>query len=122
MNDAFDGGISRGLQDIEGTFDVRTDVGNGSVVRIRDSDERGEMKNDACGFHGSGNAVAIRDVAGDNFKVILVFGLVEPTPGSIPAVVHEGTNFRTGLDERLHEVAADKTAGSSDENAFSFYR
>ena len=80
------------------------------------------MKNNACGFYRTGNRVTIHHVAGNDFEMILVRRLIQPSPGSISAIVDEGADLCTRFDKCLHQMTSNETSGAGHEDALSFHR
>src|SRR6186713_1834614 len=120
MDDAFDVRVAGRLQYVEGSFDVGAHIRSGCVVRVRYTDERSEVKDGVYGVQRVRNAITIRDVAGDDFKMLLQFGLIEPTPRPVSAIMNESPNLRAGFDKCLDEMASDEAPGSGYKDALSF--
>jgi hypothetical protein len=77
------------------------------------------VEDDLRALHRVADAVAVGDVAGDDFEVVAAIEAVEPAPRLQGVVVDQCPDPGPVREEALGEVAADEAAGAGDEDALA---
>ncbi len=110
MNHAAHAEILGRLHDIQRARYVGVHIACGSVIRVRNGDERREVQHRLASCHRDANAMRITHVAGKDLEFPFHFRrtAIEPAPGVERVVIHEGAHVVTGAHERLGEMRADE--------------
>src|SRR5689334_22871190 len=115
MNEPLHIVLASGLEHVECAADVGVDVAIRRAVRVRNRDQRGEMRNLVAAFYRVVNAERIANVAGNHINTVakLPRNVVKPAPGVEGVVVDESSDLVTGANKRFSQVRANKPISSS---------
>jgi hypothetical protein len=120
--DLLTAGIAGRLQYIERTFDIGIDVAVGRMITEGDRDQRRQMENNIDIFQRFADTVRVANIAGKNLDLskFIFRKSIQPAPAIERVVVDKCFNFATCFQQRLGQVATDKTVGPGDQYSFVF--
>ena len=110
----------RGLQDVVSALDIGSNVGQWRLVRVRNADERGQVKDAVAALHGIGHGIEVADIASLDLDAADQRQCFEPAPGIPGVVMNERSDAVPLLDACFDDVRPDESAGSSDQQLRHF--
>src|SRR6185437_10445518 len=118
MDETLDAEVARSGQEVERSFDVGVEVGLRCDIGEGNRDQRREVQHGIATVDGAAHAIAVANVAGNDFDLAAGGGrdAVQPSPG-VERIIHgEGAHFGARVEELFDEMRADKTVGTGDKN------
>src|ERR1035441_2848544 len=93
------------LQDVQGALDIGAHVAGRRLIRIRNGDERGKVKNDLTPFDCVSDTIPVANVSGNHLYLVLDLVMIQPPPSAEGIVIL----YRTGARFLLVSVSVRST-------------
>jgi hypothetical protein len=109
------------LQDIKRTLDIGIHIGLRRGIAERSTGKPGEMIDSIDAFHAYLDTLKVPDVAADDVKLIFYLSRkgIQPAPGVEGIITDKGPDIIPPAQKMFGKMAADKAAGSGDEDFFA---